>query len=136
MFALTYSIFFGLMFGDVGQGAVIMLVGLFLYFVKHVNLGGIFAFVGAFAMGGGFLYGSVFGNEELIHGLFVPSENINGTLLAAVSIGVVMIIVCGIVNIINGIRQKKVVNIFSRRTALSASHSTFPHSSPLSVCSA
>ena len=108
MFALTYSIFFGLMFGDVGQGAVIMLVGLFLYFVKHVNLGGIFAFVGAFAMGGGFLYGSVFGNEELIHGLFVPSENINGTLLAAVSIGVVMIIVCGIVNIINGIRQKKV----------------------------
>ena len=107
-FALTYSIFFGLMFGDVGQGAVIFLVGLFLYFVKKINLGGIFAFVGVFAMAGGFLYGSVFGNEELIHGVFVPSENISGTLLAAVAIGVVMIIVCGIVNTLNGIRQKKI----------------------------
>lgn len=107
-FALTYSFFFGLMFGDIGQGAVLLVAGLAIYLWKRINLAGIIAFVGAFSIAGGFLYGSVFGNEEIIHGLFVPSKNISTTLFGAVAIGVVMIIICAILNIINGIKQKNI----------------------------
>lgn len=105
--ALTYSIFFGVMFGDLGQGAVLVLAGLFLSKVKKMWLGNIIATCGIFSMIFGVVYGSVFGIEDLIHG-FRPTDNINFTLIAAVGFGVIMITICILLNIINGIRQKKI----------------------------
>ena len=39
--AITYSFIFGAMFGDVGQGLVLFLGGLFLYKTKKMDLAGI-----------------------------------------------------------------------------------------------
>ena len=101
--AITYFLFFGMMFGDVGQGAVIILVGALMWFLKKMSLGKVLMTVGVSSIIFGFFYGSVFGMEDLIHG-FNPSENINTVLIAAVAIGAIMIILVILMNIINGIR--------------------------------
>ena len=115
--ALTYFLFFGMMFGDVGQGAVIILVGALMWFLKKMSLGKVLMCVGVSSIGFGFFYGSVFGMEDLIHG-FNPNENINTVLFAAVGIGIVMIVAVMAVNIINGIRQKNVEKIFFSQNGL------------------
>ena len=109
--AITYFLFFGMMFGDVGQGAVIILVGALMWFLKKMSLGKVLMTVGVSSMIFGCFYGSVFGMEDLIHG-FNPNENINTVLFGAVGIGIVMIVVVMLMNIINGIRQKDVGKIF------------------------
>lgn len=105
--ALTYCLFFGIMFGDIGQGAVLILAGLFMWYVKRMWLGKIVSVIGACSVCMGFVYGNVFGDEELLHG-FKPNENINTLLITTVAMGVVMITLCSIVNIINGIRQRRI----------------------------
>lgn len=70
LFAVTYVGMFGMMFGDVGHGAVIMLLG----FVLRHKLGAFtrfFALAGASSILFGFLYGSVFGVEHWIHPLWI-----------------------------------------------------------------
>ncbi len=105
--AITYFLFFGMMFGDVGQGLVLSLVGVLIWFIKKINLGKVIATIGVSSMIFGFFYGSVFGIEGIITG-FNPMGHINTTLFAAVGIGVVMIVCVMILNIINGIRQKDI----------------------------
>jgi len=116
--AVTYFLFFGLMFGDLGQGAVLLIVGLLLYFVKKMWLGGVIACVGVSSAVFGTLYGSVFGYENIIHG-FNPMNNINTTLIVAVLIGTFMICICMTLNIITGIRQKDIKKIFFSPNGLS-----------------
>ena len=115
--AVTYFLFFGMMFGDVGQGAVIILVGALMWFLKKLSLGKVLMCVGVSSMIFGVFYGSVFGIEDIIHG-FNPNENINTVLFAAVGIGIVMIIAVMAVNIINGIRQKNIEKIFFSQNGL------------------
>ena len=105
--AITYCLFFGIMFGDIGQGAILILVGLVMWYLKRMWLGKIVSVIGLFSIGMGFFYGNIFGNEEILGG-FKPNHNINTLLLAAVGMGIVMITLCSIVNIINGIRQKRI----------------------------
>ena len=45
--ALTYTIFFGIMFGDLGQGLVLMLGGILAWKIKKMKLGRIIAVIGA-----------------------------------------------------------------------------------------
>ena len=115
--ALTYFLFFGMMFGDIGQGAVIILVGALMWFLKKLSLGKVLMTVGVSSMIFGCFYGSIFGIEDIIHG-FNPNENINTVLFAAVGIGMFMIVAVIIVNIINGIRQKNVEKIFFSQNGL------------------
>ena len=115
--AVTYFLFFGMMFGDLGQGAVIILVGALMWFLKKLSLGKVLMCVGVSSMIFGVFYGSVFGMEDIIHG-FNPNENINTVLFTAVGIGIVMIIVVMAVNIINGIRQKNIEKIFFSQNGL------------------
>ena len=49
MMAVTYSILFGIMYGDVGQGLVLIALGAFLYKKKGLWLGGILGSVGVFS---------------------------------------------------------------------------------------
>ena len=64
--AVTYMILFGLMFGDVGQGLVVTLLGLLLTKLTKNGLAPIMIRLGIFSMGGGVIYGSVFGIETII----------------------------------------------------------------------
>lgn len=115
--AVTYFLFFGMMFGDIGQGAVIILVGALMWLLKKLSLGKVLMCVGVSSMIFGCFYGSIFGMEELIHG-FNPSENISTVLFAAVAIGVVMIIAVILLNIINGIRQHSLEKVFFSQNGL------------------
>lgn len=71
LLALTYTLFFGVMFGDVGQGAVLILAGLLAWRFLKLSLGKIIAVVGCSSVVFGFVYGSVFGNEDLLPGFKV-----------------------------------------------------------------
>ncbi len=106
--AMTYTLLFGIMFGDVGQGMLLVATGLLLWHLKGAWLGKIIAICGISAMGFGLVYGSVFGNEELIPWGFhvLEKENTMQILLIAVAIGAVLLVVCMAMNIINGIRQR------------------------------
>ena len=104
---ITYCLLFGLMFGDVGQGVVLVLFGLFLLKKKGMWLGRILAAVGCSAVVFGFVYGSVFGNEHLLPGFKVLEGNgVVTILLFTAGVGVVLILISGVLNIITGFRQK------------------------------
>ncbi len=73
--AVTYMILFGLMFGDVGQGLVVTLLGLLLTKLTKNGLAPIMTRLGVFSMMGGCIYGSVFGIETIIPPIY-HRENI------------------------------------------------------------
>ena len=68
--ALTYTLLFGIMFGDVGQGLVLILVGWLAAKLKHMKLGEIGIRIGISSTLFGFVYGSVFGDEHLLDPLY------------------------------------------------------------------
>ena len=105
--AITYTLLFGLMFGDIGQGVVFVLLGLYLYKQKGMELGAIIAIIGISGTLFGALYGSVFGFEHWIEPLWRrPADDIFSTLIAAVAIGVFLILSAMILNILNAVKQK------------------------------
>ncbi len=120
LMAITYSILFGIMYGDVGQGLVLIALGVFLYKAKGMWLGGILGSVGIFSVIFGFVFGSFFGYEELIPGFHVLESGSNATRILVVSaaIGAVMIVMMMVINIINGIRQKDLKKIFFTNNSL------------------
>lgn len=109
-FGITYSLMFGIMYGDVGHGLVLAIIG-YLLAKKKNFLGPILQICGVTAMIFGILFGSLFGFEELtwLPGVFRPmgsSLNMMQTLVAAVVFGTIIITISMVVNIINGVRQK------------------------------
>lgn len=74
LLAITFPIFFGLMFGDIGQGIVFSVLGFFIYkYTKsYRKVGLLFCICGIFgAVIGGVAYGEIFGKSlvEISNGL-------------------------------------------------------------------
>lgn len=109
---ISYMLIFGAMFGDVGQGLVFLFAGLFLkHKIKRVNLGGILARLGVSSAIFGFLYGSVFGFEDVIPAAFIrPMENIQDVLIMAVIFGCMLLVVGFIFSLVNNFKRKDVEN--------------------------
>ena len=104
--AITAFLMFGFMFGDVGQGFVILVIGLILMKMKK-SMGSIFLAGGISAILFGIVYGSVFGREDIIKGIIPsPMDNITNMLIAGIAVGAVLIIIAMIFNIKNGIKNK------------------------------
>ena len=112
--ALTYCLFFGIMFGDLGQGLGLALIGLLLARWKKMWLGNIIAFCGLSGALFGCVYGSVFGFEDILPGfkimeessLLPGSSNVLVLLLLSAALGVCMLLLAMVLNIINGVRQR------------------------------
>lgn len=116
--AYTYSLLFGMMFGDLGHGLAVALLGAFLWSKKKVVLGAIMARIGAVSAFFGLLYGSVFGNEHLLDPLFhalgfeekpievLSPSTTSSLLIAAISIGVAIIVAAILYNIATGIKRR------------------------------
>lgn len=107
--ALTYILFFGIMFGDVGQSLILSIVGFAAYKFKKMDLGGIIGMVGLAGIVSGFVYGSIFGNEEILPELLgykalQPMHSIMPLLLTTVVMGGVVILFGLIINVINKFR--------------------------------
>ena len=61
----------------------------------------------------GVLYGSVFGNEEIIPKILIsPMDNIQTMLIAGIAIGAILIIIAMGLNIVNGIKNGDKTKIF------------------------
>lgn len=114
LIGITYSILFGFMFGDAGQGICLLIGGFLLYRFKKVRLAGIISCCGVFSTIFGFLFGSVFGFEDVIDAVWLrPSEamvnlpfigKLNTVFVVAVAIGMGIILMCMVLNIINSVR--------------------------------
>lgn len=120
--AITYSIIFGIMFGDLGQGFVILLIALFMKYKKKMFLGDIMIRCSIFSMIFGFLYNSVFGYESVLPITILPVHNdsyVQTVLFTTVGLGVLLIIFCMCLNIINGIRQKNIEKILFSQNGVS-----------------
>lgn len=109
---LSYMVLFGAMFGDVGQGAVLFLAGIFLkYSKKMVASGDILFRLGVSSAVFGFAYGSVFGFETLIKPLLVrPMDNIMEVLAYALVFGLLLMISCFALSMVNSIKRKDIGN--------------------------
>jgi len=85
--ALVAPLMFGFMFGDVGQGAVLLALGLWLR--KRMPLFSILVPCGAMAMVFGFLFGSIFSDEHAIPALWMhPIEHPQEMMVIALIFGV------------------------------------------------
>ena len=104
--AITAFIMFGFMFGDVGHGLVIFILGLILA-KRKASLGPVLAIGGISSIIFGVLYGSVFGKEDIIKPILIsPRDNIQTMLISGIAVGSIFILIAMIFNIINGIKNK------------------------------
>ena len=111
--AVTYCLFFGIMFGDAGQGALLILFGLFMAVKKKMWLGRIISCCGVSSVVFGLVYGSVFGFEDILPGFkILEGSNVLYLLLASLGLGAVLIGYVMVLNIINGVRQRDFDKIF------------------------
>ena len=109
LLAVTYTFLFGLMFGDVGHGLVLGLLGLYIHVGLKKPLGSILMVVGGSSMVFGFLYGSIFGFEDILPALWRrPMADITGTLLFAVGIGIGLIVLSMCLHMYNAARQGRI----------------------------
>ncbi len=120
---ITYCILFGIMFGDLGQGLVLVILGFLLE--KKGKLFGIVGRVGITSSIFGFLFGSVFGYESLLNpihqSLFgvrdklfevMSSDSTMILLIGAIAIGGVLILVTMVMNMWNRARKKQWAEFF------------------------
>lgn len=105
LFAASFVVMFGMMFGDVGQGAVIALAG--LAFARKLRVfSAFFLAAGVSSMVFGLLYGSVFGYEELIHAAWMsPMSDPMRMLTLALYWGIGFILVATALTVYNRLRE-------------------------------
>ncbi len=117
--ALTYTLFFGIMFGDVGQGIVLAIVGALMWKLKKMEIGRILVPCGLMGAVFGFFYGSVFGFEELLtpvhQALFhtegkllevMEADTINMIIYGSVLLGFLTIVVSMVFNMASSFRRR------------------------------
>lgn len=126
-FSLSYSVLFGIMFGDVGQGLVISVIGYLAHKYKKMELGAVMFRVGWFSMFFGFIFGSFFGNESLLEPLLHPlnlpihvtNQDFTMTLLiSTVAMGVFLILNAIVLNIMTGLKQRDMERAFLTQNGL------------------
>ncbi len=123
--AITYLVMFGLMFGDVGQGLVFVIIGILMKIkkIKAMNrfrhLGLLFICMGTASMIFGALYGSYFGMEHFIAPLFVnPMNGFMKIFLIAIGFGIVFMTIGLIINIYNQLAKKRYFQAFFDKTGI------------------
>jgi V/A-type H+-transporting ATPase subunit I len=126
LLAVTFPLLFGAMFGDIGHGFLFALLGALLVSKKvkalrgMATLGGLVLACGAMAMVFGVLYGSIFGNEEILPAIWMsPMHNIMSILYVAIGGGAVILSLGFILGIFNAWRRKDWARAFIEPKGLS-----------------
>ena len=109
--AITYILLFGIMFGDLGQGLLVSVIGYLMWRIKKMQLGRILIRCGVSSAFFGLVYGSVFGFEHVLDPLYkvlfgfeekpieVMAPATAGTIIyAAVGIGVALVVIAMLLN--------------------------------------
>ncbi|MCI8554115.1 MAG: ATPase [Clostridiales bacterium] len=121
--AITYTLLFGFMFGDLGQGLCLALAGGLMWRLKRMDIGRILIPCGLSAAVFGVVFGSVFGFEHVLDPLYrsllgLPEKPVEvmgaGTpiriILAAVLIGISLILVSMLLNMYSCLRRRDYEN--------------------------
>jgi V/A-type H+-transporting ATPase subunit I len=108
--AIGFLVMFGMMFGDVGQGAVLLGLGYLIFrrFFRYTDYGIILMECGVFSMIFGGLYGSVFGIEGLLPVIwFAPLKNIIYFMKVSIIFGGGVISLGLVLGFINALRLRQ-----------------------------
>lgn len=118
--AMTYILLFGIMFGDLGQGLCVSIVGYLMWRFKKMALGKILVPCGISSAIFGLIFGSVFGFENalnpLYHALFGMKEKpvdvmepatTNMIIYSAVGLGVVLVMIAILINIYSCLKRHR-----------------------------
>ncbi len=117
IYSLLYVLMFGMMFGDMGAGIVLMILGLLITRLRK----GLFAFsieatkkiarimiaCGLFTVLFGLVYGIFFLVRTPWPSLLHPLTDLEGIMIIALVFGVIQIVLSLILNIVNMMRKKK-----------------------------
>ncbi|HEU4451226.1 MAG TPA: V-type ATPase 116kDa subunit family protein [Gaiellaceae bacterium] len=110
--AVAFVVMFGMMFGDVGHGLLLALLGVLLSRVRTGRLASLrrlwpFAVAGGLAAAVfGVLYGEAFGPTGLVPAVWLePTEDPEALLLAAIGVGAVLLAVSYGIGIVNRWRE-------------------------------
>ncbi len=109
-FGLAYVLLFGAMFGDLGQGMVIVLAGILIRKKVSADFSGILTRIGMGSMIFGVIYDSFFGYENVISSILPlpiylrPMENINTMLIGSIILGVILVFISYGYSIVNKLR--------------------------------
>jgi V/A-type H+-transporting ATPase subunit I len=120
LMALTFPLLFGAMFGDLGQGLVLFILGLLIdrgVILKAMSsLGLLIAYCGASAAIFGYLYGSIFGFEGHLIEEYLgfhfeppwlsPIHEILPVLSLAIDAGIVILLLSFLLGMFNNIRAR------------------------------
>lgn len=114
--AITYTVLFGIMFADLGQGLLLAVAGYLMWRLKRMPIGKILVPCGVSSAFFGTCFGSVFGFEHWLDPMFhllgfqeKPIEVIDSAvylLVAAIGIGVVLLIVAMVLNVVSSLKRR------------------------------
>ncbi len=128
---ITYTLLFGVMFADVGQGLVLSIIALLMWKIKKMNLGPILFRCGIASAFFGLVFGSVFGHEHLLDPMYkalfgidgklfnvLDKDNITLVLFAPVAVGAVLILLSMMLNVYSGLKQRNYEKAFFSNNGL------------------
>ncbi len=113
--AFTFCLFFGFMFGDVGHGLMIIAGAMFFEHKRLLSrsFASVLRFAGLSSVLFGFLYGSIFGNENLINGIWLsPLEDMQTLIQSSLVLGIAVISAGMLINISVRYRKKEFGKLF------------------------
>lgn len=115
--AVTYTVLFGVMFGDMGHGLVLSIAGFLMYKLKKMELGRILIPCGISSMVFGFIFGSVFGFEDLLDPVYKAMglagkpvsvmDSVNSVLLVTLVIGIALTTLSMLLNVYGCIKNRR-----------------------------
>lgn len=134
LMAFTFPLLYGAMFGDLGQGLVMMALGILMHnkiFLKGMHsLGLLIAYCGASAAVFGYLYGSIFGFEghlieKYLHFQFEPRwlspmHDILSVLSIAIDAGIVILMFGFLLGMLNNLRSRDWAHLLFGHSGITA----------------
>lgn len=121
--AITYTILFGIMFGDVGHGLMVMLAGIIMKKKFKMDIGSILIPCGISGAVFGFVYGSVCGYEHVLDPVYkalfgiegkpisvMDPNTTNSIIYIAVGIGILLVMLAIVLNIIVSFKMRDIEN--------------------------
>ncbi len=114
--AVTYTILFGIMFADVGQGVVLAVAGWLMWKFKRMDVGKILVPCGVSGALFGCVFGSVFGYEHLLDPLYRligfsekpidVMESATYLLAFSIGIGVLLVLIAMLANVYSSFKRR------------------------------